>query len=151
MLCQPLLFILLNIKRCFGSLDFLGFIYSASGRWLHFHLHRLMRGTSGALHSVCSINFSQRFSCDQISLVWRTCRLLKCSVINNLEKNLLILMLLVANFCITKWCKQAGKWLKPWQIGTHLRVLSESFPMNTNMTGFRLFSKIFVSLWFGRK
>ena len=26
-------------------------------------------------------------------------------------------------------------------MGTHLRVLSESFPMNTNMTGFRGFSK----------
>ena len=31
-------------------------------------------------------------------------------------------------------------------MGTHLRVLSESYPMNTNMTGFRWFSKIFVSL-----
>ena len=30
---------------------------------------------------------------------------------------------------------------------THLRVLSESFQMNTNMTGFRWFSKIFESLW----
>ena len=30
---------------------------------------------------------------------------------------------------------KAGKWLKPWQIGTHLRVLRESFPVNTNMTG----------------
>ena len=28
-------------------------------------------------------------------------------------------------------------------MGTHLRVLSESYPMNTNMTGFRWFSKIF--------
>ena len=28
-----------------------------------------------------------------------------------------------------------GKWLKPWHIGTSLRVLSESYPMNTNMTG----------------
>ena len=26
-------------------------------------------------------------------------------------------------------------------MGTHMRVLSESFPMNTNMTGFRWFSK----------
>ena len=33
------------------------------------------------------------------------------------------------------------KLLKPWQMGTHLRVLSESYPMNTNMTGFRWFSK----------
>ena len=29
------------------------------------------------------------------------------------------------------------KWLKPWLMGTHLKVLSESYPMNTNMTGFR--------------
>ena len=30
-------------------------------------------------------------------------------------------------------------------MGTHLRVLSESYLMNTNMIGFRQFSKIFVS------
>ena len=29
------------------------------------------------------------------------------------------------------------KWLEPWHIGTHLIELSESFQMNTNMTGFR--------------
>ena len=29
------------------------------------------------------------------------------------------------------------KCLKPWHIGTHLRVLSESYPMNTNLTGHR--------------
>ena len=28
-----------------------------------------------------------------------------------------------------------------WHMGTHLRVLAESYPMNTNMTGFRWFSK----------
>ena len=31
---------------------------------------------------------------------------------------------------------------------THLKMLSKSFPMNTNMTGFWWFSKIFVSLCF---
>ena len=36
-------------------------------------------------------------------------------------------------------------------MGTHLRVLSESYPMNTNMIGFRWFSRIFASLCFGRK
>ena len=36
--------------------------------------------------------------------------------------------------------------MKPWHMGTHLRVLSESYPMNTNMTGLRCFSKIFVVL-----
>ena len=34
-------------------------------------------------------------------------------------------------------------------MGTHLRVLSESYPMNTNMTGFGWLSKIFASLCFG--
>ena len=28
-------------------------------------------------------------------------------------------------------------------MGTHQKVLGESYPMNTNMTGFRRFSKIF--------
>ena len=35
-------------------------------------------------------------------------------------------------------------------MGTHIRVLRESFQMNTNMTGFRWFTKIFASftvLW----
>ena len=34
-------------------------------------------------------------------------------------------------------------------MGTHLRVLRESYPVNTNMTGFRRFSKIFciLALW----
>ena len=31
-------------------------------------------------------------------------------------------------------------------MGTHLRVLRESYPMNTNMTGFRWFPKIFAIL-----
>ena len=34
-------------------------------------------------------------------------------------------MLLVANLANTKLCKKTGKWLKPWHIGTHLRVLNE--------------------------
>ena len=34
---------------------------------------------------------------------------------------------------------------------THLRVLSESYLMNTNMTGFGWLSKIFASLCFGQK
>ena len=31
-------------------------------------------------------------------------------------------------------------------MGSHLRVLNKSYLMNTNMTGFRWFSKIFASL-----
>ena len=31
-------------------------------------------------------------------------------------------------------------------MGTHLRVLNESYPMNTNTTGFRGFSKIVCAL-----
>ena len=48
------------------------------------------------------------------------------------------------NLANTKWCEKPEKWLKPWQLGTHRKVLSESFPMSTNMTGFRWFKKIFV-------
>ena len=35
-------------------------------------------------------------------------------------------------------------------MGNQIRVLSESYLMNTNMTGFRWFSNIFASLCFGR-
>ena len=41
--------------------------------------------------------------------------------------------------------------MKPWHIGTHLRVLCKGYPMNNNMTGFRSFSKISSSLCFGQK
>ena len=43
------------------------------------------------------------------------------------------------------------KWLKPWHNGTHLRVLSESYLMNTNMTGFRWFSNNIASLCYEKK
>ena len=57
-------------------------------------------------------------------------------------------MLLVAILTNTKRCKKTENWLKAWHMGTHLRVLSESYPMNTNMTGFRLFSQKFIPvLW----
>ena len=59
-------------------------------------------------------------------------------------------MLLLANLANTKWCKIPWKWLKPWQMGTNLRVLSESYPMDTNMTVFRWFSELFASLCFGQ-
>ena len=36
-------------------------------------------------------------------------------------------------------------------MGTRLRLLSESYPMNTNVTGFKWFSKIFAFLCFGMK
>ena len=49
-------------------------------------------------------------------------------------------MLGVANLANTKWCKNPEKWLKLWHMGTHRKVLSMSFQMNTNMTGFRCFS-----------
>ena len=47
--------------------------------------------------------------------------------------------------------KKPEKWLKPWHMGTHLRQLRESYPMDTNMIGFRWFSKFFASLCFGQK
>ena len=42
-------------------------------------------------------------------------------------QNELTLMLLVANLANTKRCKKPDKLLKPWQMGTHLSVLGESF------------------------
>ena len=47
--------------------------------------------------------------------------------------------------------KNPEKRLKPWHTVTHLRVLSESYPMNTNTTGLRWSIKFFASLCFGRK
>ena len=52
---------------------------------------------------------------------------------------------------IQNYAKNLQKCLKPWHMGTPLRVLSKSFPMNTNMTGFRWFSKFFASLCFVQK
>ena len=46
-------------------------------------------------------------------------------------------MLLVAYLAFTKWCKKTETLAYGYQMGTHLRVLGESFLMNTNMTGFR--------------
>ena len=60
-------------------------------------------------------------------------------------------MLLLANLVKTQRCKTPEKGLKPWHVGTHLKVLTESHPMNINMTGFRWCSKIYTSLCFGRK
>ena len=61
---------------------------------------------------------------------------------------MLTLMLLVANFANTKWCKKPEKWLKPCHMGTHLRELGRSYPMDTNSTGFRWFSAVFASMCF---
>ena len=63
---------------------------------------------------------------------------------------LVTLMLLVANLANMKWWKRE-KWLKPWHVGTILRVLNVSRLMSTSMTGFRGFSDVFVSLYFGQK
>ena len=41
--------------------------------------------------------------------------------------------------------KNLKKSLKPWEMGTHLTVLSESFPMNTNMTCLDVFQKSLCS------
>ena len=38
----------------------------------------------------------------------------------------LTLKLLVANLANTKWYKKPEKLMKPWHMGTHLRVLSKS-------------------------
>ena len=43
-------------------------------------------------------------------------------------------MLLVAYLADKILCKKPEKWLKPWHLGIYLRVLGESYPMNTSMT-----------------
>ena len=47
----------------------------------------------------------------------------------------------MANFANTKWSKKPEKLLKPWHMGTHLILLSESYPMNTNMQDLDGFQK----------
>ena len=59
-------------------------------------------------------------------------------------------MLQVPNLANTKWYKKIEKWLKHRHMGTDLNDLGRSFPMNTNMTGFRWFSHVYASLLFGR-
>ena len=48
-------------------------------------------------------------------------------------------MLLVSNLSNTKICNKASEMSETLTYGTHLRLLSESYPMNTNMiAGVRL-------------
>ena len=47
----------------------------------------------------------------------------------------LFLVLVVANFANTRSHKKSKKWLKPWHMGTHMRVLNESYPMNPHWKG----------------
>ena len=58
-------------------------------------------------------------------------------------------MRVVANFANTKLCKKPQKCLKPWHMGTYLRVLSKSHLMNTKVTRFGWLSKILhpLVLW----
>ena len=63
----------------------------------------------------------------------------------------LTLMLLVANLAnYTQLCKNPEKSLKPWHMGTHLRVLGEGYPMSTNMTRFRWFQRSLRSCALGK-
>ena len=43
--------------------------------------------------------------------------------------------------------KKKEKLLNPWHMGTHLRTRIKSYPMNTNMTGSRWFSKKYLHSW----
>ena len=63
--------------------------------------------------------------------------------------NALTLMLLVAKFAYSKKGGKMTETLAYWYM--NLRVLSESYPMNTNMAGFKCFSKIFAPLCFEQK
>ena len=47
--------------------------------------------------------------------------------------------------------KNPGTSLKPWHMGTNLRVLSERYSMSTNMTEFRWISKIVALMCMGWK
>ena len=58
----------------------------------------------------------------------------------------LTLMLPVANLANTKWCQKPEKLSKSRHTSTHLRVINESCPINTNTTGFKWFSKIFQKI-----
>ena len=60
-------------------------------------------------------------------------------------------MLLEDNFFNTKMMQKTWKMSETLANGTHLRLLTESFPMNTNMTEFRWFPKFYASLCFIRK
>ena len=53
------------------------------------------------------------------------------------------LLFIVANLALTKWCKIPGKQLKPWHMGTHLRVLSKSFQRIPTLQGLDNFQKSF--------
>ena len=59
----------------------------------------------------------------------------------------LVVMLNVLSLSPLPRFKCGNDW-KPWHMGTHLRVHSESYPMNTNMTGFKWFSIFFAFLCF---
>ena len=54
---------------------------------------------------------------------------------NNMDQSGLTLMLLVTNLAKTKGCKNPGKKTLP-----HGYMLTESYPININTTGYRWFS-----------
>ena len=60
-------------------------------------------------------------------------------------------MLLMADLDNTNDAKNLEKRLNPWHMGAYLRVLSNSYPMNTNIAGFRWVSKMLAYLCFGQK
>ena len=65
---------------------------------------------------------------------------------------LTIMLVVVANLANTKLYKKTEILLKTLaHTYTHLRVLGEIYPMNTNMAGFKWFSKDFVFYCFGQK
>ena len=82
--------------------------------------------------------------CPMYFTISSTYRIVKKSSVSGIIEIMLTLMLLVANMAYTKWRKTPEKWLKTWYTGTHLRVLSKSFPMNTNMIGFRWFPSLCI-------
>ena len=117
---------------------------------------------AGSFQYILRVSSKELFNSSKLCQLWRqanaklgmkklrcSCCLIEYSIVNDFFTwKSLTFMLLVANFTNTKPHK---KWLKPWHTDTQLRIISVRYPMNTNMIGFRRFSKIFESLYLGQK
>ena len=116
-----------------GEAQVLGVKYHLTVRFNWLHIHMLLPCLNPLTITVVVMkSLEQTHSWETIWRVW---------VIG------LTLMLVVADLANTKWCKKPERWLKPCHIVSHLRVLSECYPMNTNMIGL----DDFASLCFGWK
>ena len=85
-------------------------------------------------------------------VIFKSMKIADDTFLGNSECEWVKLMQLVANLANTKWCEKSWKMTETLANGYwHMLVLTESFPMNTNMTGFRRFSKFLDYLSLRRK